>query len=184
MMRRSILALTLLALASARAAAADMVSEFENRPTALYAQMGLGTPIGFLGLEVERTVAPELAISAGAGFGETGPQFAAMMRPHYGGDRSKVVFGAGLSGGDYSWRELCYDELCAEKRGIVAWANFEIGGEHRFRNGFAMKYFWGYGRIVGGDLVCVGETADNCVRFYQDDGRQLLYTGFALGYAF
>jgi hypothetical protein len=183
-MRRSILLLTLFALAPRTAAADEVVSEFEKRPTALYLQMGIGTPTGLVGIEVERTVAPQLAISAGGGWSTVGPQVAAMLRPHFGGDRSKVVFGAGLSGGDYRWTEICIDIICADKRGRVMWSNLEFGAEHRFRSGFAMKYFGGYGHVVAGDLPCVGDTADNCRRFHQNDGRQIVYTGFAIGGAF
>jgi hypothetical protein len=183
-MRLPVLVTALVALASARAAAADGVSEFENRPTALFVQVGVGTPVGWLGLEAERTLTPEMAISAGAGFGETGPQASLMPRFLFWGDRSKVFIGTGVSGGDYKWTKICYETVCAEKRGRVMWGNAEIGAEHRFRSGFAMRYFGGYGRVIAGDLACVGDTADDCTRFNQSEGRQIVYTGFALGGAF
>jgi hypothetical protein len=183
-MRLAVLVIPLLALTSARAIAAEGVSEFENRPTAIFVQIGLGAPTGFLGLEVERVLAPGMAISAGAGFGETGPQFAAMPRFLFWGDRSKVFIGTGVSGGDYKWTKYCYETICAEKRGRVMWGNAEVGAEHRFRSGFAMRYFGGYGRVLAGDLPCVGDTSDECVRSNQSDGREIIYTGLALGGAF
>ena len=184
-MRLPVLVLSLVALASARAYAADdVVSEFENRPTALFVQFGVGTPIGLAGLEVERMLTPNMAISAGGGFSAMGPQVAVMPRFFFWGDRSKVFIGAGVSGGDYEWTKYCYETICAEKRGKVTWGNAEFGAEHRFRSGFAMRYFGGYGRVIGGDLPCVGDTADDCVRFDQNSGREIVYTGFALGGAF
>src|SRR5689334_10219717 len=52
--RTALLALTFVALASARASAADeAASPFEAKPTALFAVLGLGTPVGFMGAEVE-----------------------------------------------------------------------------------------------------------------------------------
>ena len=183
-MRLATLILVLAGLASGQAMAADGVSEFEARPTALYAQIGLGTPLGFLGVEAERTVTPVFSLSAGAGWGNAGPQAAAMMRMLLGGDRSKLVIGAGASGGKYTWDELCFDDGCAEKSGTVAWGNLEIGGEHRFRSGFALRYFGGYGHVLAGNLACVGASYDHCVSFHAHDGYSLVYTGVAFGYAF
>ena len=59
------------------------------------------------------------------------------------------------------------------------------GGEHRFRNGFGLRYFGGYGRIIAGDLNCeAGNRYDVCVANHKDDGYNLIYTGIAVGYAF
>jgi hypothetical protein len=62
------------------------------------------------------------------------------------------------------------------------WANLEIGGEHRFFGGFAIRYFGGYGHIIAGDLTC-DSTAGTCP-YSPSDGRNLIYTGVALGGAF
>jgi len=187
-MRRWIFALTPFILASARASAADVVSEFQHRPTAIYGQIGLGTPLGFAGVEVEQMVTPESAVSVGTGYGMGGPQLAAMVRLLAGGDRSKFIVGAGVSGGRYTWEDyLAFpdDEGSPRKSGTVAWGNLAIGGEHRFRNGFALKYFGGYGHVIAGDLVCeAGARHDVCVMFHEDDGDSLIYTGIAVGYAF
>jgi len=186
-MRLPVLALvvSLAALASARARAADnYVSEFEHRTTAIFLQFGVGTPIGLAGLEVERMLAPGMAISAGGGYSVSGGQLAVMPRFFFWGDRSKVFIGTGVSGGDYEWTKICYETICAEKRGRVMWGNAELGAEHRFRSGFAMRYFGGYGRVIAGDLPCVGDTADECMRSDQNSGREIVYTGFALGGAF
>src|SRR5262245_58562658 len=98
-----ILVLTLVVLASGEAVADDVVSEFENRPTALYFQLGLGTLLGLVGIEVEHVVSPTWAVSVGGGLGQAGPQVAAMIRQLWGGDRSKFVLGAGLAAGRYTW---------------------------------------------------------------------------------
>jgi len=188
MKRWSIIALTLVTLTSARASAADGVSEFQNRPTAVYAQLGLGTPLGFAGVEAEHMVTPDYAVSVGAGYGTGGPQAAAMVRMLAGGDRSKFVIGAGVSGGRTIWHDWAGfpdDEGTIQKIGTVAWGNVEIGGAHRFRTGFALKYFGGYGHIIAGDLACPsGSRQDDCLMFHKDDGHNLIYTGIAVGYAF
>jgi hypothetical protein len=189
-MRCLIVALALVALASGGASAAD-TGVYESRPTALYLQLGLGTPLGELGLEAEQTLTPHLAIAVGAGIGGKGPQGATMLRLRLGGDRAKIVVGAGLSGGPYSWLNFCGDTAngCPQKSGTVAWTNLEIGGSHRDRNGFSLRYFIGYGRIVAGTYTCDPDgpyemAYDRCVMSGPDSGKNLLYTGIALGYAF
>src|SRR5690349_18251667 len=84
-------------------------STFEERPTAFYLQLGLGTPTGTVGGEAERMISPFSAVTAGAGIGATGAQGAAMVRLLRGDLRSKAVLGAGVSGGHYSWFRICMD---------------------------------------------------------------------------
>ncbi len=188
-MRAAVLALTLVVAVSGRAAAADdddSAGPFASRPTAIYALFGLGTPVGLFGAEVEETILPNWSLSAGVGWGAANaPQGAAMIHWLGGGQRSKVTIGAGISGGKYKWSEFCF--LCEDgpvtKSGTVAWGNVEIGGEHRFWSGFALRYFGGYGHIIAGDLVC-DPPATRCEPYYQNDGYYVVYTGIAVGYAF
>src|SRR3954462_10209740 len=126
-MRAAVLAFSLIALASTRALAADDdddATPFESRPTAIYAVLGLGTPVGFLGAEVEQTLLPHWTVTAGGGFGTGGPQGSVMMHLLGGGQRSKLTLGAGISGGKYAWEEWCLDcDGGARKTGTVAWGN-------------------------------------------------------------
>jgi len=55
-MRHLLVALTLVALASGESSAADL-GIYESKPTALFVQVGLGTPLGEIGLEAARTLA-------------------------------------------------------------------------------------------------------------------------------
>ena len=183
--RAAIVALTLFA----RAAAADddhSISTFETKPTAIYAIVGLGTPVGALGAELEQTLLPNWSLSAGVGWGLAGaPQAAGMLRWMGGGLRSKVTVGLGVSGGQYKWTEFpCID--CKNgpvtKSGKVAWGNLEVGGEHRFWNGLSLRYFGGYGHIISGTLTCDGYTT--CGPYYNDEGYNILYTGIGVGRAF
>ena len=130
---------------------------------------------------------PNWSFSAGFGWGAANaPQVAAMTRLLAGGVRSKVTIGAGISHGGYKWEELsCFD--CengpATKSGTVTWGNIEVGGEHRFWSGFALRYFGGFGHIVSGDLVC-DNAPSGCGPYYQDDGYSVVYTGIGVGGAF
>jgi hypothetical protein len=186
-MRLPLLAATLIVLTSARATAgAD--TDFASRPNALYAQVGAGTPLGYVGLELARRLWPSFQISAGAGMGVSGPQIALMPRLLFGHGRSVLVVGAGLSRGKYKSNGTCYelshdDLTCAHLTGTANWANAEIGGEYRWINGISFRYFGGYGRAFAGDLVCAGNAIDQC-NADPNPGRTLIYTGFALGQAF
>jgi len=185
-MRVVIIASVLVALASTAAAASDGdddVSPFVAKSTTIYFVSGLSTPVGFFGFEAEQNLTSFWSLSAGAGFGDTAPQIAAMTHLLLGNAWSKLTVGAGVSRGKYVWHAFEGDEIVEQKSGIVTWANFEIGGEHRWRNGFTMRYFGGYRRVVHGELVCDAGYA-GCAARYEDSGYEGYYTGFALGASF
>lgn len=187
-MRTAFLVLTLVVAASVRAAVADndgSASPFESRPTAIYAVVGLGTPVGLVGAEVEETILPHLSLSAGVGWGAANaPQGAAMLRWLGGSHWSRFTIGAGISGGQYKWTDLsCFYDTCPSKSGTVAWGNVEIGYELRSSSGFALRYFGGYGHIIAGNLVC-DPPATSCGSYYQNDGYNLIYVGAGIGYSF
>ena len=149
----------LVALGSAEAAAAD-ASEFEPKPNAIYAQFGVGTPVGYVGLEAERKLSPFFAVSAGAGLGLAGPQIAVMPRVTLGRGASALVLGAGISRGKYASHQICFDDdSCAQITGTPVWANTEVGGVYRWPGGMSFRYFGGYGHAVAGALACSGVSA-------------------------
>ena len=105
-MRFTVSAALLIGLLSAgpARAAERQRSNFEEKPIAVFAQLGAGTPLGYAGLEVEGSFLRFLALSVGAGMGETGRQVAAMSRLRFAVDeRAAFVLGAGLSDGEYTW---------------------------------------------------------------------------------
>jgi hypothetical protein len=177
----------LLTLAGATAAAAEddeEVSPFEARSTAVFLHVGVSAPLGFGGFEAEQAIVPAWTVSAGVGLGAAGGQVGAMTHLRLGGSWSRFEVGAGLSHGKHVWTEFCGDETCAQKSGTVTRANLELGGTHRWPHGFSMRYFVGYGHVVAGDLVCEGDTVDNCRANHQNDGQSMTYTGFAVGGSF
>ena len=181
-MRLSVLVATLILLTSARAAADD-AGELESKPTVLYAQVGLGTPLGYVGVEAARRLSPSFVLSAGAGMGLSGPQIALMPRLVLGRGRSALVVGAGISRGKYTSSNACSEyDGCAYRTGTANWANVEVGGEYRWPGGLSIRYFGGYGQAFADDLVCVG-AQDQCAA-YPGGGRSLAYTGLAVGQAF
>jgi hypothetical protein len=183
--RLAIVTFALMALGSAVARADEdtVVSPFVSKPTALYFVSGPRTPVGFFGFEAEQNLTSFWTVAVGGGF-DAGPQVAAMTRLLLGGATSKLALGVGVSHGKFTWVHDEGDEIAAQKSGTISWANFEIGGAHRWRNGFSLKYFVGYTRAVAGELVCEGYSAPNCLASYQNDGYSGLYTGAAVGGAF
>ncbi len=172
------------ALASTEASAAD-AGEFDSKPNALYAHFGVATPLGFVGLEAERALAPVFAVSVGAGYGLMGPQIALMPRVTLGTGASAMILGVGLSWGKYGSHTVCFDDdSCAQISGTPVWANTEIGGVYRWHDGLSFKYFGGFGRTVAGDLACAGDAYDQCVASHSASGLKIIYTGFAFGQAF
>ena len=173
-----------LALASpARAENVVESSTFQTRPTAIYAQLGLGTPLGWGGVEIEQTLASFLAVSAGAGMGFAGPQIAAMPRLRFGHQNQAATFGLGASYGSYSWDDNCtLDCNPTVRRGTVAWGNVEAGFEQRSQSGLSIRLFAGYGHVIAGSLTCT--TGTFCDIENRDDGRSLVYLGGAAGWAF
>src|SRR5262245_27293534 len=69
--------------------------------------LGVITPLGYGGIELEAHFARWLSVSAGAGFAKGGPQLAAMARGGVPIDRSHTIYGGlGFSGGRYQWDEM------------------------------------------------------------------------------
>jgi len=157
-------------------------SNFRARPTAIYAELGLGAPLGWAGVEIEQTLASFLAMSGGVGMGFAGPQIAAMPRFRVGGRQSVATIGMGVSYGKFHWSDRCSLDCTPEIRdGTVAWGNLEGGYELRRSNGFSLRAFAGYGRIITGQLGCTAVGTFGCGI---EDGRSLAYVGVAVGWAF
>jgi hypothetical protein len=148
--------------------------------------------VGFAGFEGVRRLgsAFELSVGLGRGFGALASQkdpapgrdlqWAIMRRLRLGGDRHVVTAGAGVSGGNYgSGGEWFCDGPCPDRDypiSYVVWANVEIGTEHWWRSGFALRTFLGYAR---------GCSATSCTTATANGGDLAIpYFGFGLGYAF
>jgi len=169
-------------------------AEAEHVPTrphdsAVYIATGLGTPVGAWGFEGVHRILPMLELSGGFGLGGSAMsyqkdagfthvvQWAVMPRLRL-GEAHAFTFGAGASGGRYAGIFPCGFEdespsTCNPPTAYVIWLNVEIGGEHWFSGGFALRYFLGLasGKAVDGQVNSAGEL-------------QIPYFGIGLGYAF
>jgi hypothetical protein len=127
---------------------------------AIYGLFGFATPVGFVGAEGVLRAGSWFEMSAGLGAGMTAVlahsgsplQWAVMPRIRVGdNDRNGLTLGFGFSGGNIGDIPLFCDEYCDAQRASYPthywiWANTEIGGEHWFQSGFALRYFGGYAR--------------------------------------
>lgn len=175
----------LLLLASS--AQADERAEQEARTAphlAVSGTLGVATPLGWTGVELEAHLARWLSLSAGAGLGSSGPQLATMARVGIPLAESKPYLGVGLSGGRYEWHEFVFDDEAADKTWSVAyWANAEIGHEwHWGHTAWGSRAFVGWsGMLNRNSFEC---NNDHCLMDHADDGEWMFYTGFAITRSF
>lgn len=171
-----------LAVAHPAGATLNDASNFQAHPTAAYVQVGLGTPLGWGGVEIEQTVASFLALSGGVGMGFSGPQVAVMPRLRFGGRDGALTFGAGASYGRFVWTDGCLLHCTpARAEGVALWDNLEVGIEIRRSSGFSFRAFIGHGNVVGRSLVCTVAGNFGCDL---DAASKLFYLGVAVGWAF
>jgi hypothetical protein len=180
------LATALTLTSGARAADAEPQDEPSQR-SAAYFMLGLGAPVGGVGLEAVHRVGSLVEISAGVGLGATASggqqdasfgrlvQWAVMPRLRLGNERHAFTAGVGASGGYFEKLQLFCDDDCSSPARYVLWANLEAGGEHWFAHGFALRYFVGY---------AFGCDADTCGSSVNEQDLRFPYTGIGVGYAF
>jgi hypothetical protein len=158
------------------------------RANAIYAVLGLGTPVGFFGFEgVHRFGAMEIAVGLGVGAAASGSeanpslghdlQWSVMPRFRIAGDDYfALTFGEGLSGGQYGngVLDFCEEQPCWYPTSYVVWANTELALE-TFWSHVTSRYFLGL--AVGCAVAACGSTLED----HQD---VIPYLGVGLGYAF
>ncbi len=154
------------------------------RATAIYWIVGLGAPLGIGGFEGVHhfwSTPFELAVGVGNGLSAIASrkdaslaqtfQWAVMPRVRLGNEADTLTLGVGVSGGQYGDIPFGDGPIDTFSTKYFLWGNFEIGGEHWSRSGFAIRYFLG---IASGCAVASCEKADR---------RVLPYLGLGLGYA-
>jgi hypothetical protein len=167
---------------------------------ALYAVAGVGTPIGFFGVEGAYRIRPDLEVTLGTGLGLSAEsaadnqlrvlQWAVMPRYRVGRGGSALTIGLGLSAGNYSHT---YFSLCGSQEEYLdcntpqswrytLWSNLEIGGEHWTSRRVAFRYFIGYGHILAqGPRRCEDPSSLGCQDTSNGPYANIPYTGMALG---
>jgi hypothetical protein len=110
-----------------------------------------------------------------------------MPRLRLGDAQSPVIFGVGLSGGNYAdittCRDFGIDDECTRtinRLGYVLWANFEIGGEQWSSSGFAVRYFLGFADVLNPAALKCPSNESLCGAA----SSVVPYVGAGFGYAF
>jgi hypothetical protein len=131
-----------------------------DRTGAIYYVGGFGTPVGAGGGELVEVLGSGFEMTLGVGLGMAAAaaepklqanvlQWAAMPRLRFGGDRERAfTIGVGISGGGYGSSPDCnliVQLACSYLIRYVIWANIEVGREIWSPDGWAFRYFAGYG---------------------------------------
>jgi hypothetical protein len=157
------------------------------------AQAGLGgAPLGMLGVALDVSPLPALAVNGGMGLGFTGIQLAASARGRLRlGEDLFASAGLGYSAGPFLREDALEDYLLAESPAKIYprahWLNAELGIEHHRESGWHFRGFVGVGTLLNPrDAHCDhgNSTADAaCEReIAQTDLLLLPYVGGAIGF--
>jgi hypothetical protein len=166
-----------------------------GHPVAVDAVAGLGTPLGWLGIEGQVDVLRWLVLSGGVGRGLSSgsTQLAGMARGRWVLHASPlgeaaVTGGYGLSHGKFHWEPVCVgyfvgDPACSVvKNGTLWWHNLELAIEARHGRGplqLFVRLFGGVGVPANpGALSCDGCTTDAAKKA---GTRPLPFLGGAVG---
>lgn len=149
-------------------------------------QLGLGAPLGYLGLSVGASPVPWIELDLGAGLGAAGVQYAADSRlrlARWGSlDRYAFYLGAGVSMGPYNSDALSPSNPSNYHWDTAYWGNLEAGLEIRMESGFSARPFVGAGYMFNvntGKLSVGGSTGPpDSISPWQP------YVGLGLGYSF
>jgi hypothetical protein len=153
-------------------APAPFANVWATRRLAIELQLGFGAPLGYLGVAVDYSPLPVLALNAGVGFGGVGLQYAlsGRLRLARASSHGAPYFGAGFSAGAYQtppgFLTFSYDAGDTSDGGayyhwdMAYWTNVEIGGEVRSGSYVTFRGFAGLGLLLNpGSAVAVGYTS-------------------------
>lgn len=125
--------------------AAEAVSRWD-RPWLIEGSMGIGTPVGLLGLQLERRFATSAALRAGLGWNGYGLHGAGMIRVRL-PQAPALNLGAGVSGGPFHPLCIMCDEA-APTWDLAFFNNYELSAEARARTGFTFRIYLGWAWLM------------------------------------
>jgi hypothetical protein len=142
------LALALLMLASGAALAQEsshaLPSETAKR-NLVQGSLGLGSPVGAMGISYTYAPIPEAGVELGGGLGFSGYQLALMPKLSLGNGRDRFVVGVGPS--------LSIDRWQAPQKTYVGyWLNGEVGYQHQTASGLSVLVAAGFTYGLGGEI--------------------------------
>lgn len=184
-----LIASMVLVLLYARMASAQESDIAATRPLTIAGILGLGTPTGVAGIEVQHSFRTSyVALSAGLGLGP-GLQVAAMPRFRFAFDQtahtsSAIVVGVGGSYGSVTRPLICIMHCGPEETWQIGWGNIEVGLEVRTTAGFVIKPFIGIAFVVDATRTACGTPSGSpCVGRPALEADRLPFLGVTLGRA-
>ena len=143
-------------------------SNWQQRPGALYLHGGLGTPLGFVGVQLEYNVWQHLGLAVGGGYSTDGPQGALEVaaRPFV-WRRHAIVVLPGVSVGRFDGRAIEMpggegpgSAVVKYRVELAVWFNGGVGYEFRRDSGFSLRAYMGYAVLLNpGDVRCYSSLA-------------------------
>ena len=161
-----------------------------QKPVALEGHLGVGTPLGLVGVALDVTPVRWVSLNLGVGHRTEGTQFAAMTRARFSPTPVTGGFGAGISGGRYTWSTYSFllgprsEHASVDREWKTAlWGNVDFHFEGRSGGGFQWRIYVGYATLLNPN--------QSTCSFEAPDGQRLcserlsnIYVGSAMGYAF
>ncbi len=167
------------AYAQGKPAANDVWTE---RPLAIEAHAGVGTPYGLGGLAVDYTPIRWLSLNAGAGAGMDGLQSALMLRTRYPFGRFAPTLSGGISYGDFKEYGGFFHDVRQTVDGAV-WTKVDLGLEYLCSGGIRVRAYGGMGTTLAA-AECRGADDTGGSPKCSGEGIEMLYGGLAVGYGF
>ena len=162
--------------------AAPTTDVWSERPLALEAHAGLGTPYGLGGLALDYTPIRWLSLNAGAGAGMDGLQTALMLRARYPFGRLAPTVSGGISYGDFKEYGGFFHDVQHTVDGAM-WAKVDLGLESRWSGGVRVRAYGGLGQTLTAADCRAEDDTDKSVSC-SGEGIEIFYGGLALGYGF
>jgi hypothetical protein len=157
-----------------------------DQALALTGNVGFGTPLGYIGAEVDYSLLPFLAVEGGIGVGK-GLQTAGGVRVRpVRGNVTAFGVGAGFSLGNSD----LVDPSIAHPESAVTYeyrpgyfVNIDLFVEHRWSSHFVMREFLGYARLLNRHPDAVCPESSSCRSGEMSKGLAgTPYIGMAFGY--
>ncbi|GAC1537454.1 MAG: hypothetical protein NVS3B10_01750 [Polyangiales bacterium] len=165
-----------------------------ERPWAVEVDLGLGTPVGYGGLRLQRAFGRTFALDVGGGLSAhdgVAPQVETMGHLRLPlGRRGALDLGVGVSAGRYAWHEITLGDgrPAVKTWPLAVWGNVELGYESRSATGAFVRGFVGYGHVLNESAGACSPIDDgdvaHCQQGHRGDGFWVPYLGVGVGYAF
>ncbi len=184
-----ILLLATLLLSGVAHASEPPIDLWEQRPFAIEGHVGLGTPLGALGVALDVTPIKWVSLNAGVGAGlgdgkqaSLTRQIAFGARGRYSFGRTALALGGGYSFGPYVKGDTVFDAAWWLTWDRADWWNTDFSVEHRWESGVQFRAYVGLAMLLDPyNNTCSGDIPRSSCDAHSK--TSLPYLGVAVGYS-